>query len=938
MKRIIPKPSKVRTAFFKDWHIRDIAFLTCVFLLVFITGVSNIPGKLYIMLGLFTLGASLFFIKVEERLYYELYVLFRYIFSKKKFNGDEQVAIDKVEDDIIYFKGGYTAGVLKITPLEFFLLREEVQDKLINAFSVIYKNLAIGQKLSLIKLDRPIFLDDFTKDLKKKIANTSEDDDNVDKMKLAKETILKIRKAELDKINTADNCCYYNAFYIVVYGTKESVNNTLFADIRELSADGIETHRLENKELLGFIKRTYTQVFEERKIKDTTKLKKLVPKTVRYSKKFVEVDGIRETTFVVNRYPVETFNAWATALCNIDFTKVVINATPVALDKAIRQLDRSASELEEQYSKTGRISQQTESETHYASLKYLVEELGNNNEVMLDTNICITAYDYDRKGGEFRRQIRKTINKLGFRTSPMTCRQAEAFRYSTLNGSCDNKSVFTQGINSSSLAAAFPFVSNQILEKNGVMLGENSAPVIIDFFKRDDLHKNSNTVVLGSVGGGKSFFAKTMFTNLLSENVRLFVLDPEAEYSLLAENFGGQIIDMGSGGNIINPFAVLTDVSDDSENVGNLLLAHLTFLEEFFSTTLEGLGSENRELVLSLIPKLYERKGITPKIDLKAYEGDYPTFDDFYEFVEELVESASSSDERDKLNTVAMFLAKFSKNGRYSYLWNGQTNLKANADFIVFNFQTLLANANKTIASAQMLLLTQYLNNELIHNYNKIKVGTEVQPIVIAIDEAHVFIDPNNPVALRFMKNTAKRCRKYQGMQVVMTQSVNDFLGGVELERESKAVITESQYTFVFPLNASSASDFLKLYDKLDITNLEANEIMDNPRGTAFFIAHQRNRTSFRIIAPKKIRDIFERSVELENYFDDEEADDEVEENENTKTNNKAIDDKDLDDIMEEYVNSNSGSQEKDFAKLRKKEKDDVEKKKKKKTSSKNKK
>lgn len=874
MKRIIPKQSKVRTIFFKDWHIRDIVFLSCVFLLVFLVGISNIPFKLYILLAVAGIGALLFFFRVEERLYYEIYIYARYLCSKKNFDGAEQVGIDTVEDDIIKFKGDYYAGVLKINPLEFFLLREEVQDKLINSFSVIYKNLSIGQKLSIYKLDRPVFLDEFSSDLKNKLEQAT---DGEDRMNIAKRKVLDIRKSELDKINTVDNCCYYNAFYIVIYGTKESVNNVLLADERELRADGIITQRLSGKELLGFVKRTYTQVLDERKIKDTTKLKKLVPKVVRFRQKYTEVDGIRETTFVVNRYPVETFNAWATALCNIDFTKVVINATPVALDKAIRQLDRSASELEEQYNKTGRISRQAESEMHYASLKYLVEELGNNNEVMLDTNICITAYDYDENGGEFRRNIRKTINKLGFRTSPMTCRQAEAFRSATLNGFFDNKTIYTQGINSSSLAAAFPFVSNQILEKNGVMLGENSAPVIIDFFKRDDLYKNSNTVILGSVGGGKSFFAKTIFANLISENVRLFILDPEAEYSILAENFGGQIIDMGSGGNIINPFAVLTDVSDDSENAGNLLLSHLTFLEEFFSVTLEGLGSENREFVLSLIPKLYARKGITPNTDLKAYKGDYPTFDDFSEYIAELVKNAETSEEKEKLNTIAMFIAKFSTNGRYSYLWNGQTNLKANADLIVFSFQTLLANANKTIASAQMLLLTQYLNNELIHNYNKIKVNANVQPIVIAIDEAHVFIDPNNPVALRFMKNTAKRCRKYQGMQVVMTQSVNDFLGGVELERESKAVITESQYTFVFPLNASSASDFLKLYDKLDITNEEANEIMDNPRGSAFFIAHQRNRTSFRIIAPTDIRTLFETKVD-DDFFEidvSEETDDE---------------------------------------------------------------
>lgn len=851
MKRIIPKQSKVNTIFFKDLLIRDIVFATISLLLVAVIGFSNIPFNFIIAMIVLAVACLLFFVKVEERLYYELYVLLRYLFSKKKFNGAEQTAVEDIEEDLIKFKGGYYAGVLKIEPMEFFLLREEVQDRLISAFSVIYKNLSLGQKISLVKLDRPIFLDGFVQELKDRI------DLNVEETERSK--ILKIRKEELEKINTNTNCCYYNAFYVVVYGTKSQILTSTTQDIREMANSGIMAKRIGGDELKGFIKRTITQVFDEREVAEKKDLKQYItPKKINFKRKYVEVDGVNEYTVVVNRYPVETFNAWATALCNIDYTKVVINATPIALEKAVRQLDRTAAEIEERYNKTGRISKQAESETHYASLKYLVEELGNNNEVMLDVSIAITGYDYDNKGGEFRRELRKTINKLGFRTSAMVCRQAEAYRISTLNNSMAHGQVYAQGINSSSLASAFPFVSNQILEEKGVFLGENSAPVIIDFFKRDDFHKNSNIVVLGSVGGGKSFFAKTLFVNLLSDNVRLFVLDPEAEYGILANNMGGEIIDMGAGGNIINPFAVLTDVSDDADS-SNLLLSHLTFLEEFFRTTLEGLEPENLELVLSLLPKLYARMGITPQVDLKKYQGDYPTFDDFAGFIAELEKKSTSSEEKDKYSTIGMFIAKFATNGRYSFLWNGQTNLKANEDFIVFNFQTLLANANKTIASAQMLLLTQYLNNELIHNYNKIKSGDNVKPIVIAIDEAHVFIDPTNPVALRFMKNTAKRCRKYQGMQVVLTQSVNDFLGASELERESKAVITESQYTFVFPLNASSAADFLRLYDKLDITNEESNAIMDNPRGTTFFIAHQRNRTSFRVIAPDKIREMFEK-------------------------------------------------------------------------------
>ncbi len=867
MKRIIPKPIKVKIAFLKDFYTRDIIFLAGSLLIIGATAFSNIAGNWVLMVIEATLCCCLFLFKTDDRLYYEIFIYCRYLFSKKKFAGNEQTAMESIQNDVIKFKGGYYAGVLKVSSMEFFLLRDEIQNKLIDTFAAIYKNLAVGQKISLVKLDRPVILDKFVAELQTKLDNVKSTSAQGKAMK----EVLQDRKETLEKINKIDNCCYYNAFYVVLYDENlGNLNAALNADIKELTDGGIEVERISKAELVGFAKRTITQIFDEREIEYSDEMSLddvLTPGEIKFSAKVTEVDGINETTFVINRYPLETFNAWATALCNIDYSKVIITATPIPTDKAMKQLDRSAAEIEEQYTKTGKVSKRSESELHYASMKYLVEEIGNNNEVMLDVCASVTCYDYEKKGGAFRKNMKKTINKLGFRTSSMVSRQAEAYRLSTLNNSLNKAQVFTQGIHSSSLSAAFPFVSTQILEPNGIMVGENSAPVIIDFFKRGDMYKNSNVVVLGSVGGGKSFFAKTFFTNLIADDVHLFVLDPEAEYNILADNMGGQVIDMGAGGNIINPFAVLTDVADDSDTQGNLLLAHLTFLEEFFRTTLDGLGSENLELVLSLLPELYEEKGITTKTDLKKYVAEnkeFPIFDDLLKLIREKQKKAKNL-EKANLKVIDTFLKKFAKNGRYSFLWNGQTNLQANADFIVFNFQTLLANANKTIAAAQMLLLTQYLNNELIHNYNKIKRGASVKPIVIATDEAHVFIDPNNPVALRFMKNTAKRCRKYMGMQVVMTQSVNDFLGGVDLERESKAVITECQYTFVFPLNASSAADFLKLYDKLDITQDEANEIMDNPRGTAFFVAHQRNRTSFRVMASDKVRSLFETQRTAEN-------------------------------------------------------------------------
>lgn len=872
MRRTIPKQSKTEFTF-KGINLRDMAFLSCALALFVVLIVANFAGSLYIAVGVLALAAVMFFVKIDDRLYYELYSYFLYLFSKKKWEGEDQSGISYIDDDVVQFKDGYCCGVIKIHGNEFFLLREEEQDRYINVFSVVFMNLARGQKLSIIRLDRPVFLDGQIEALKERL--TAEETEELSEQ--AKEYIKQIRLEELKKINTNDNCFYYNAFYLVLYSsTRADLHKTLSMDLRELQAGGIKAERISGTELYGFCRRTVTAAFDERELKELPAKeeqgKLLAPMEVQFHTKTAKVDGITEKTYVITRYPTEAFNAWATELFSMPYTKVVISATPIDPQKAVKAIDRTVAELKEKYEHSSKMSSDTQTVMHYESMQTLMEQLQSSNEVMLNVCTSVTYYDYKDEGRDAFKSIRKAINRMGFQTSGMICKQGEAYRLGMLNAQFPLRScVYTQGINSSSLAGAYPFVDTQILEEGGVMLGQNTSPVIVNFLKRGDFYKNSNIVVLGGVGGGKSFFAKTLFTNLKSEGLRIFILDPENEYSILAENIGGKVIDMGMGGNIINPFAVLCDMNDDDEEnvVGNLLLSHITFLEEFFRTTLTGLGSENIELVLSLLPELYRQKGITERTNFKKYAGDFPTFDELIELFKNRLKNKMTANERAAHRTIITFLSKFAKGGRFSFLWNGQTNLVANEEFTVFNFQTLLANANKTIVAAQMLLLTQYLNNELIRNYNRIKRGVKAAQIVIAVDEAHVFIDPHNPIALRFMKNSAKRCRKYGGMQIVLTQSVNDFIGNEDLERESKAVITECQYTFVFPLNASGTADFLQLYDKLDITTEEENAILDLPRGTTFFIAHQRMRTKFAVVTPQAIRDLFEKKVEISKEMQD---------------------------------------------------------------------
>ena len=209
------------------------------------------------------------------------------------------------------------------------------------------------------------------------------------------------------------------------------------------------------------------------------------------------------------------------------------------------------------------------------------------------------------------------------------------------------------------------------------------------------------------------------------------------------------------------------------------------------------------------------------------------------------------------------YIQKFATGGRNSDLWNGPTTILTDENLITFNFQTLFASKNNKLANAQMLLVFKYLNNEIINNkkfneeYYK-RTGNDIKrQVVIAVDEAHMFIDPDSPVALNFMAEMAKRIRKYQGMQIVITQNIKDFLGTPEIQRRSAAIINACQYSMILQLAPNDMADLLQLYKSAGgINKREQEGIVTAERGEIFVISGPMDRTFVKLVAMPNVREI----------------------------------------------------------------------------------
>ena len=62
------------------------------------------------------------------------------------------------------------------------------------------------------------------------------------------------------------------------------------------------------------------------------------------------------------------------------------------------------------------------------------------------------------------------------------------------------------------------------------------------------------------------------------------------------------------------------------------------------------------------------------------------------------------------------------------------------------------------------------------------------------------------------MFNMVKRIRKYNGIFVVITQNVNDFVGSASIKKYTTAIINGCQYSFIFGLNPADLQSLIDLY------------------------------------------------------------------------------------------------------------------------------
>lgn len=354
------------------------------------------------------------------------------------------------------------------------------------------------------------------------------------------------------------------------------------------------------------------------------------------------------------------------------------------------------------------------------------------------------------------KEVEATLGSLLIIPKHATLSQEEGFK-STLPMGLDKLDV-TRNMDTTSLATTFPFTTASLTQNEGILYGINEHDGSLVIFDRFSL-ENSNSVVFGKSGGGKSFLVKLETMRHLMFGTEVFVIDPEGEYSELTKVIGGELINFSFNSPIkINPFDLSGVYSEGENELGLKILSLHSLMRVIMGDITPGEDAIlDRALVLT-----YKQKGITP--DPATQKNDPPLIEDLYKVLLGM--------EEDHAKSLAERLEKFVR-GSLAGIFNQKSNLDLKNPLTVFNVKELEAELRPI---AMFIILD--------HIWTKIK--KTIKKRIMIVDEAWYLM--KHPDSATFLYGIAKRARKYYLGVTTITQDVEDFLS----TDYGKAIITNS--------------------------------------------------------------------------------------------------------------------------------------------------
>lgn len=478
----------------------------------------------------------------------------------------------------------------------------------------------------------------------------------------------------------------------------------------------------------------------------------------------------------------------------------------------------------------------------YHDAKYIRKQLQIGEEDFYYLCIYILICSNSEKQLEIDLQkIESIAASVGLRTRRALYRQKQSLLASLPISKNDKelKKLSSRNVLTSGMVATYPFVSNEMYDENGVLVGLNSfnnSLVMIDRFNSSK-YKNANMCVLGTSGSGKSYFVKMMINRNRYTDTIQYVIDPDREYSNLCEKLGGTLIRF-SGKESINIMDIRENTVDDNESY---LQNKISKLNAFFSLIFESMLPEEKSLLEEHIIKVYEKYQITfdneslfenceknSLIKTKRFK----TFDKMPR-LGDLYDSIKTDRQLKKYATVL----KPYITGSMKYM-NEYTNVNVSNQLVIADIYDVEEDKVPII----MFLITELYWDKIREKRDRKKI--------IYLDEVWKLINKTHEAA-EFVFKIFKTIRKFGGAATAITQDINDFFS-LDDGKYGQGIINNSSIKCIFQLEENN---ILKLNEVINLSEEEKYRLLNMERGKCILHAG-RNKLMIDIKATDKEHEI----------------------------------------------------------------------------------
>lgn len=413
------------------------------------------------------------------------------------------------------------------------------------------------------------------------------------------------------------------------------------------------------------------------------------------------------------------------------------------------------------------------------------------------------------------KEVESSIGSLLIVPKHATLSQEDGFK-STLPMGLD-KLYIVRNMDTTSLATTFPFTTASLSANDGILYGINEHDGSLVIFNRFSL-ENSNAVVLGKSGGGKSFLVKLEAMRQLLFGSDVFVIDPEGEYHELAKVIGGDLVEFSVSSPVkINPF----DLSGIAEEGENELGVKILSLHGLMRVIMGELSPSEDALLDRALVLTYKQKGITP--DPATQKNEPPLIEDLYKTLMGM--------EEEDAGRLADRLEKFVK-GSLAGIFNQKSNLDLKKSLTVFNIKEV---------SSELRPIVMYVILDFIWT----KIKKEIKKRILVVDEAWYLM--KHPDSATFLYGICKRARKYYLGVTTITQDVEDFLS----TDYGKTIITNSSLQILLKQSPAAID---KLSQVFYLSSGEKHYLLSAGVGEGLFFAGTSHAAIQIIASPEEYR------------------------------------------------------------------------------------